>query len=36
MPQNKWVWFAIGIAFALFVLPMVQGFMLSRKKPNGQ
>lgn len=32
MPTNKWVWFGIGIVFALFVLPMVQSFVLSRKK----
>lgn len=36
MPTNKWIWFGIGIAFALFVLPMVQGFIASRKKPAGQ
>lgn len=31
MPKISWLWFLIGIAFAMFVIPMVTS-MLQRSK----
>lgn len=31
MPNINWTWFLVGIAFAMFVLPMIMGFVQSRK-----
>lgn len=28
-----WVWFVSGLLFALFVLPMLQGFIAARRTP---
>lgn len=33
MPKGKdWLWIIVGVVFALFVLPAVQGVFASRKK----
>jgi hypothetical protein len=34
MWDAKWLWFLIGVAFALFVLPMIQSFFASRKQTS--
>ncbi len=34
MPRVDWLWLFIGIVFALFVLPMIQAWISSRKS-NG-
>jgi hypothetical protein len=31
MWHNKWLFFILGAAFALFVLPMIQAYFASRK-----
>lgn len=30
MPHVNWISFAIGVLFAMFVLPMIMGFISSR------
>lgn len=35
MPRINWISFALGIAFAMFVLPMILGFINSRRVKNG-
>jgi hypothetical protein len=32
MPKINWISFGLGVLFALFVLPMVMGFITSRRK----
>jgi hypothetical protein len=32
MPKINWISFGIGVVFALFVLPMIMGFVSSRRK----
>lgn len=32
MPKINWVSFVIGVVFAMFVLPMIMGFISSRTK----
>lgn len=32
MPKINWLSFAIGVVFAMFVLPMLMGFISSRTK----
>lgn len=29
-----WLWLGVGVVFALFVLPMVTGFISQRKTPK--
>jgi hypothetical protein len=31
MPKQPWVWFLIGVVFALFVLPIIQQYFANRK-----
>jgi hypothetical protein len=31
MPKIDWLWFIIGIVFALFIIPMIQAWFASRK-----
>lgn len=31
MWDAKWLWFILGAAFALFVLPMIQAYFAARK-----
>jgi hypothetical protein len=30
MWDNRWVWFFLGLAFALFVLPLIQAWFANR------
>jgi hypothetical protein len=30
MWDNRWVWFFLGLAFALFILPLIQGWFAGR------
>lgn len=32
MPKINWISFGLGVLFALFVLPMIMGFINSRRK----
>lgn len=32
MPKINWLWFGGGVLFAMFVLPMIMGFVSSRSK----
>lgn len=29
--DNKWVWFFLGIAFAVFLLPIIQAWFANRR-----
>lgn len=31
MPKISWISFGVGVLFAMFVLPMILGFISSRK-----
>lgn len=33
MPRINWISFGVGVLFAMFVLPMIMGFIQSRRKP---
>lgn len=33
--KNNWLPFVVGVLFALFILPMLQGFVASRRTPAG-
>lgn len=33
MPKINWLSFGAGVLFAMFILPMILGFIQSRSKP---